>query len=359
MPSTDNFEDLFLPMTMTTAVRRFSEAADQRIYSAEFERGEKLSPLGDSVHWDETRFSRDLAPLEGPESPSQSKPKLQHKVRTGVMVDIKHHVDIKARDLRLMRQVGSDSAQPAQKISDELKDLTTMVDQTKEFIAAKALVEGVVTLGSVPNSNLTGTLTYPIATLSALAAWNLVATKIRSSEIPAIRKDYRRKSGFHAKRAIANEAVDGFITQNTEISTFSAETLAGRVLANSWVEGGSIALLAGLQWQFTDSHYALDATPDTIADTFDAANTDKIAILAPLEMSRSVYAVAEGLVDIPVSGPRFGSTGGATGMTQAVRGFYAYAEQVFNPVGIRIYVGWKGLYILKMVNGVLSFNSTP
>lgn len=359
MAATDNFEELFLPTSMTTAVKRFSNADDQRVYLAEFKAGEALTPLGDSVHWDETRFSRDLAPLEGPESPSKSKAKMEHKVRTGVMVDIKHHVDIKARDLRMMRAVGSDSANPAQKISDELKDLTTMVDATLEYICAKAMIAGTVTLGSVPSSNLAGTLTYPIATLNALSAWSTVGTAIRSVEIPAIRKAFRRGAGFHAARTIASPDVEGFITQNTEISTFAVETLAGQVLANSFVEGGGITRLGGMDWSFTDSHYALDSAKDTSVDTFTAAELDKVAILPARSMSREVFAWAEGLTDIPTNGPRFDGTGGIPGMTQAVRGYYAYAEQVFNPPGVRIYVGWKGLPILKMVNGVMALDTTP
>lgn len=359
MPAIDNFEDLFLSSTMTTAVKRFSDASDLKDYSAEFKAGEPLSPLGDTVHWDETRFSRDLAPLEAPESPSKSKAKMEHNVRSAVMIDIKHHVDIKARDLRMMRAVGSDLANPAQKISDELKDLTTMVDATLEHICAKAMVAGAVTLGSVPNSNLTGTLTYPVATLSSLSSWDTVSTLIRSTEIPLLRSDYRRKSGFQAARALANFSVEGFLTKNTEITVFAAETIAGQILANSFVEGGGITRLGGLNWSFTDSHHALDSAKDTTVDTFTAAELDKVAILAPLSMRRDVYAWAEGLTDIPTGGPRFGGTGGATGMTQAVRGMYAYAEQVYNPPGIRLYVGWKGLPILKMVNGVLSYDTTP
>lgn len=359
MPANDSFEALFLPQSLATAVRRFAAEVEDP-YLAEFEAGERLEPPGDAVHWDEVRFTRDLAPMVPPDSPSHARPSMKRTVRSGVLVDVKTHVDLSAREIAAMRAAGADSPRPAEKISDELANLTRSIMATKRYLAAQALVAGSVDLSAVPNSQLTGTLSYPIATASAAAAWSTTTTKIRSQEIPTMRQTYSRKAGLKADRALALKSVEEYLIANDEVSNYGANSLGGAILTSAFADG-SAPRFGGLTWFFADPHYALDSAPDTEVDSLSGANADKIVVLPEASARRDVFAIAEGLTYVPASVPRFGdaSPAGAAGMFQAERGFYAYAEQLANPVGVRLYAGWKGLLIVKLVNGVLSFDTTP
>ena len=107
MPSTDDLEDLFGIETLTAMVRRFAEPVENRIFTSVFDEGEKLMPQGESAIWDEVRYSRDLAPTTGPDSPTTSQPKTDRTPRSTVMVDIKEHVDLPTRFLWLQRAPGS------------------------------------------------------------------------------------------------------------------------------------------------------------------------------------------------------------------------------------------------------------
>ena len=363
MPTQNNLEGnwgLLESHAMTSSVKRFADNSFNRDYSMLFEAGEPIMPMGDSASWDEISMGRGLAPLEGPDSPSKSRDLRSRVARSAVMVDVKEHFDLSARYLHMIRDHGSDSASVESKISTELEASAIRVANTKEFMAAQACINGTVNLANVPNSNLNGTLAYPIATGSAAGAWSTISTLIRSSEIPTLRDTYVKGAGFHAGRVIASKEVEGYLTSNTEIKDYAVESLGGQILQNSFVEGTGINL-GGLGWKFTHGHYALDATPTTTVDHQSAAaagDADKIVVLPGAGMDRSVFAHAEGRCFIP-AGPVYSEASGANAMLREVRGFYAYAELISNPIGIRVYVGWKGLYILKMPNAVLAFDTTP
>lgn len=346
--------------SMASAVKRFADNSHNRSYSTLFESGERLMPEGDSATWDEVSMGRGIAPLEGPDAPSRSRALASRVARSAVMVDIKEHFDLSARFLHLIRDHGSDNATVENKVTMELERSAIRIANTKEYMAAQALINGSVDLSSVPNSQLQGTLTYPIATGSASSSWATASTTIRSTEIPTLRDNFVKLSGVQAGRVIASKSVEGYLTSNTEIKDYAVESLGGQILQNSFIEGTGIEL-GGMRWKFQHGHYALDATPNSTQDyqTVSAAgDADKIVVLPGMDMDRQVFAVAEGRVWVP-AGPVFGDAAGSAGMLREARGFYAYAELVPNPIGIRIHVGWKGLYILKMPNAALAFDTTP
>ena len=346
--------------SMTEAVKRFADNSWNRTFSSVFEGGERITPLGDSCNWDEVSMGRGIASLEGPDAPSKSRQTTTLVARSAVMVDIKEHFDLSARYLYMIRNPGSDDSSAEGKISMELEKSAIRIANAKEWMATQAMINGSVNLANVPNSNLAGTLTYPIATGSAGAAWSNAATTIRSTEINTIRDTFVKGAGVQAGRAICSKSVEGYLLGNTEIQAYATETLGGQILASSFVEGAGIDLGA-LRWTFTNAHYALDATPNTTQDyaTASAAgDADKVVILPAPGMDRQHFAYAEGRVFCP-AGPVFGDAGAGDQLLTEMRGMYAYAELVTNPIGIRVYVGWKGLYILKTPNAVLSYDTTP
>jgi hypothetical protein len=46
-------------------------------------------------------------------------------------------------------------------------------------------------------------------------------------------------------------------------------------------------------------------------------------------------------------------------MIKELRGYYAYAELRTDPLGIRIYAGWCGLFVVLCPTGVMTFKVIP
>lgn len=354
MPATDDLEDLFGIETLTSMVQRFAEPVDNRIFTSLFREGEQLMPQGESAIWDEVRYSRDLAPTTGMDSPTESAPKTDRTVRSAVMVDVKEHVDLPTRFLHLQRAPGSNMDDARAQLAIELENATQRVMNSIEYICAQAL-QGTLDFSLMPNSKLAHSVSYPVNALAALADWATAGTKIRSSEIPTLKSDFRKKAGMRPARVISTPTVEGHLTANTEIQTFAQHLFGAEVLRGAPLEGTAwdALNLGGLRWNFTDGHHARAATPDTTVQFL----ADDKAIVLPSQL-RGVLAMAEGRSHIP-AGPVFSGAEAALSMFREVRGMWAYAEIISNPPGIRIHVGWRGLPIVKLVNGVMVFDVTP
>src|SRR5688500_4273587 len=106
-------DEMFMAEAMSSVVRRFADQSEERSFIGVYEAGERLSPITDVVKWDEVRYSRDLAPITGPSSPSKATKPLGITERTGEVYAIKEHVDLDGRWLKMARGEGSMLPDPA------------------------------------------------------------------------------------------------------------------------------------------------------------------------------------------------------------------------------------------------------
>jgi hypothetical protein len=360
----DSLHELFHPDAMGALVERYADQFEEASFIGVYEEGETIQANVDGTFkFEEQRFSRDLAPIAGLDSPSTAAPKLKRTVKTGQVFVIQEHTDMPARYLEGLRAPGAEGANAPLVVRNHLRNLTGKVVRTKNYWAAKSMLTqgGAVDLSAFPNSELaSGTLTYPVKDIDASASWATPTTKIRSSEINALKKTYSQAAGFRGRRAIASSAVEGYLTGNTEISNFIAGgALAGAILGRSFEERGvgDVIDFGGLQWAFVEDYYALDSAEDTPVDV--NADNDVFAVLPGPERSGDVFAVAEGVQYVP-AGPMVGDVLGAPGnVLRPIRGMGAYVELTMAPVGLRLYVFWTGCLVQKYPNAVGVVDASP
>ena len=158
---------------------------------------------------------------------------------------------------------------------------------------------------------------------------------------------------------IASDAVEGYITQNTEVTNLIAGgSLAGRVVESTFEDaGGGLPNFGGLAWKFARDFYTPDSTPDTETDVI--SDADLIAVLPEPGRWRETFALAEGINLVPTGSISAMANGNPLQLIAQTRGWAAYVEFVGNPIGLRLHVRWTGLLILKAVDGVTVFNTTP
>lgn len=354
-------DELFMAESMTTAVRGFADQSQDRSWIAPYEAGERLLPTGDTVKWDEMRYSRDLAPVTGQSSPSTATKPVGVIKKFAPIVAIKEHVDLDARFMLMAKGFGAEMPNPAEVLATNLQNLTNRVLRTLNFWAAQSMLApgGSVDLSTIPNSQLTGvTLVYPIQSISSTGQWSDPALNIRSAEINALKRTYQRASGLRAQRAVASDVVEGYITGNNQVNNLVAGGgLAGRMLETSFEDGGGVVNFGGLGWQFARDYYAADGTPDTTVDVI--SDTDLVAILPDPSLWNQCFAMALGEAIVP-SGPISALVGGnPLNLLTRQRGFCAWVELITNPIGLRLHVEWHGMLIQKVRNAVCRYNTTP
>lgn len=362
---TTNLNALLHPDPLSGMVDRFADQSENRNWISIYEEGEKIDANVDGTfRWDELRYSQDLAPISLQDSPSTGKKKLLQTPKTGSVFVIQEHVDLPMRFLEGVRNPGTEVADAAGKIANEVRELTSKVTATENYWACKSLTTqgGVVNLASFPNSGIkAGSLTYPVLDLDAANTWATAGTKIRSAEINAMKKAYFQANGFKARRAMGTSKVDQYLTANTEISNFfSGQREAGRIAARSFEEMRSsndmVGRLGGIDWALAEDYYALDSAKDTAVDV--VADGDVFALLPGRERSQQVFAIARGVNYVP-TGQVAGQIMGATGLLRAVRGRGAFVELMQGGRGLRLYVFSSICLVQKMPKAVAAFDMTP
>lgn len=348
--------ELFMPAALGALVARFAEQSHDRSFWNVYEGGQKIDANVDGTFkWDQVRYSRDLAPLTGVDDPSTANKRMGITTKAGNVVSIKQHVDLPARFLEGFRAPGQEGPDAAAVVANETRNLTNKVMRTLNYWAAKSLLttSGVVDLAAVPNSKIvSGSLTYPVQSLSRLTTWTAASTKIRSAEINPLRKTYRQKAGIRPGVVIGSSTVEGNMTGNTELKEFFAEgTLAALLLQRSFEEGASIRL-GDMDWSFVDDSYFADSAEDTAVEV----NSDlaKLAVLPERALWNEAFALVSGVQFVP-NGPA-GLMNAQAGYSQ-VRGFGSYVTLETDPVGLRLHVFWTGMLVQKMVNGVMVYDT--
>lgn len=349
-----SFEQDYGIEAVTSTVRRFANNMHNRVFTAEFEGGDRtILPMGDSFTWDEVRYSRDLAPLVNPTDEGPRKKRIVVRKRHGGFLDVKVSVELPPEFLHFMRAPGEMGANARKKIDDELEDGGIQLGNTVEYCCYLAFT-GTLDPAAVPNSQLNSdAISFPVQLLSRTNSWADPNTLIRSGEMPVIKDTFYKKANIDTVRAITTRTVEGYITSNADLINLASENplLAAQLLGRSFVEGGGIQHMGGVDFKFQRSHYASDATPDT---TVDFMNSEYIFFLPPEAERKNMFAMVDGLTAIP-TGPVFGSIDSAMNAVTLVRGYYAYWE--LKGTTLVLHMGRRFMPVIKMVNGVMRFKT--
>ena len=351
----DVIDELFRTTAVSGSVSRFLGDMDDPAVAL-YEAGDKLNPPGDAVKWDEERYTRGIATTAGPDSPTKQAKKPQITPRTSSVVYVKEHVDIKAREAHQLRAAGQDNPDAQQVVTKALRNLAKRIFGAKRYMAWKTL-QGTLAFASMPNSELAHSVDWSAnsVSMSKTAAWNLAATKIRSTELGLMRRQFKKKVGLPARRALATTTLEDYLIANTEAQAFMANMAGAQVLTDGTREQKAelIRRFGGIDWKFADEHYALDASEDTETDL---QTSDEIFFLPSEEEDEDIFFRAEGLNYLP-SGPVIAGSPNVAALTTVVRGAWVYVEVVTNPLTYRIHGGWTGLYGLKRTNSYMRFDA--
>lgn len=356
-------DELFMAETMTGEVERFAEQSRERSFVEVYEGADQIRPIGEDFTYDETRYSRDLARIAGAHSPTKPGRALGVTKRAGTVYKISEHVDLPATLLMQARGLGSMGPDPRGWLNKNLKNLTNKVQRTRNHWAAQSFLTqgGAVDLGAFPNTDLPGStvLTYPVGDLDSGASWGIAATDIRGTEIPAIRKSFERNSGMPAGCALASDTVEGYIVTNDGLSVpiDRNANLQQRKIENSYLEGGAVMRLGGIDFKYARDFHALEATPDTFVDTI--TDPDLVAILPPEHLWSEAFAQVEGAQYVPTGAITSMATGDPLSLISEVRGWGAYLELVMNPIGLKLHVFWAGNFVHLVQKACLVYDTTP
>lgn len=357
---TTAIDDLLSVETLTGLIKTFADQADNRSCSTLFSRAARqLQPEGESASWDEVAFARHLAPVSHPESPHQRIKRLGRRRRTCAMAFVKVYKDLPSSHLFLQRAPGSSLAEAEVVLAAELEDLANLIGNTREFLAAGALLGRIeVNEQTVPGSDLEFTIEFDNQRAVALEPWTDPAAKLRSAELLRVKRRFKDQSGQRAGLAITEPGVEGYLVRNEETKGFAREALGAQILRNLELTGTNPQWdgLAGMSWRFTDGTYKPEDAP--LRRYFPA---DRLLVLPSEDRLKNVLGWAEGKVFVPsASFVGIGSRAGrALGLIQELRGFYAYAEVRTDPAGVRVYAGWYGLPVVLDPNAVLVYRVAP
>jgi hypothetical protein len=343
--------------TLTGLITTFADQADNRFATDLFRKyGRPLLPLGESVSWDEVQYSRHLAPVSGPESPHTQARRLGVRKRSSAMATIKVYKDLPASYLFLSRAPGQ-SADDAEKVlTVELEDMANLIANTKEYLASGALTgKVVVNPQKIPGSDLLFEIDFGNTEAKALKSWADPTTAIRADELPHVKKTYKDAAGHQAEIVVGSAGIEGYLVKNPDVRQLISESLGAQVLQNLPVNGISPAFerVASMRWRFVDGAYRPEggAVERYFPD-------DTLVVLPGEGKLTQVLGYAEGRVHVPGAGP-FAKPEAALDMIKELRGYYAYAELRTDPLGIRIYAGWCGLFVVLCPTGVMTLKVIP
>lgn len=360
-------DDLFMAETMTETVERFADEDNEEMPFLEVFEQDTIRPMTDDFSWDEVVYSRGLAKVTGPSSPTQAARAMGKIKRYGSVYAIKEHVDLDARFILMAKGEGSPLPNPEAELNKNLKNTMRRCKRTLNYWAAQSMLAsgGTVDLGGFDNTDLPvgTTLTYPIQSISAgSGAWSNPATPIRA-DFTTVKRTAKRVSGLPIAEAIASDAVEGYIGENSKVVTLvgGVPTLAQRMIEVG-AEEGAITKFGGANWRYHRGFYVTDAnekagnvetTTDIISDT------DLVALLPERSRWGECFAKVEGLVLVK-SGPVSQlAVGGALGMLYQARGWVAYVTLQENPLRFRLHVEWVGNLVHKVQKAATRFNVSP
>lgn len=343
-------EDAFGIQTLSDAIETFAKEPCQDLFTNLFKGGRQVKVEGRTHEWDEITRPRTLAPIVGEDSPFKAASLTGRKKKQSPIADVKLYVDIPASRLFRERFAGNLKADAPSLIASELKSLKMQMAKTVEYMCANALL-GSLDTSQIQGSELAITLAQTTSTGAQAAAWSTAATKIVSDELPKAVADFIKQTGGAPQQIILNDVAERSLLKNDEIKAWAAYQNGNKALvaktASQEVFGG--LGLQGFEWKkaygiYTDKNGTSGTRywPDT-----------KLAFLPPSGDLNDILGFAEGFGAIPKTA--LGGEGEMIINQAPTSGYYAFAEAISSPVGIRLYAGWAGLPYLVFPGGVYIF----
>lgn len=299
-----------------------------------------------TVQWDEITFSQGMAPVAGRKGRHKRKNPLAKVVRRSACMHIKRSVVLDPDRLFFEREPGQLRPNAEAYVEAEMRDLMGEIETTKAYACAESL-RGTLTVNStnVPGSEQAFAIAYSPNIYTKSAGWATVSTGITSSEIPLLKIDHRRSSGFEAAQAICGSTVEGYIGANTEVTTLARNMLGDRFVTQSGqMEGPMFGGLeiGGLKWHVTEGGYI----PAGGSFTRYLPTVDEAIVLPADADLRDVLGMATGFGLVPVQ--NLGPASAAAGLIRPApqRGWYSYASLVPGTPAVEVFVGWVGLPVV-------------
>lgn len=343
---------------LTHYVRTFADQRAERTLTGLFQTSARpLMPEDDTATWDEFRFSRHLAPVVGRDAPHPLATLLAPKRRLCAMASIKIYKDLPAPYLFFDMAPGRDTIEQAVDVlMNELADMGNLILNTREWLAAGAL-QGLIDVNqrTLPGSELTLRIEFGNRRADAAASWKDPLTKIRAHELIVVKRLYKDMAGVSPGVVLAGQDVEGYLTTNLDVRGLAVARLGGAILAGQQPDGKNpFADLGGMSWRFADGTYKPEGGPVT---RYFAKDT--LVVLPPAAQLQGVLGWAEGRVLVP-KGPVYTNQPlRALDFIEEKRGAYAYAEVRTDPLGIRVYAGWRGLPVILNPDAVLVYRVVP
>lgn len=305
-----------------------------------------------TVEWDEVQFPKTAAGFTSRSAPAQQETPLSSKNKVCALAHIKLKKFLPAARVFSQRSAGELRANAAQVVADEQRASLKRINSTREAMAAGVL-QGSFDAASV-GSEVSFQLTFGVTTRVAPANWDLPGTKLISSEIPATKDAFYEAARMEARQVILDRNTKNYIRGNSEVQTWLAPTGlnrdAIRLEADRTVGPALDGFeLDGLRYMVNRAGY------DNGAGSLVRFMQDDRSIWLPDDsMLSEVLGYAEGWGDIPRQA--IGNGGGVIGQAPSP-GVYSYATSNEEPVGINLYTGWVGLFVLTQPSAVLLLTS--
>lgn len=354
-------------VSLTTLVQSFMDAgARARVMTSLFNRGRPITVMnGSTAVWDTITGRRHLAGFSGASSPHVQVGKVGDAERTSACARVKLYKDIPGHRLFDQRAPGMVTPDGQAVIRQELKDLATMLGDTKERACGIVLSTGKFT-GSVanfPGSSVVFDVDFGASSNLAFtrsAPWATVTTKILSSDVVSlIQTAFEQGSGVESGTIVFNRTVLASLLKNSEFQEFVKYTAGAALVKSIGMQDAASKVLSefggpgGMDWVCASGSFLPEGgavTPYYPDST--------ITVLPPQDKLDNTLGMAQGYGTIPSGPVMFSSAeGAAAGLVQApTPGPYAYAEIKAEVPSVRIYAGDVFLPVvldpIKLMRGV-------
>lgn len=343
-------DDLLRVRPLTSMFTSFGDSSRDNLFTGFFQAGERVQPPGDEVRWDEVQTPRGLAPVTGPESPAKRVDRTTLIPRVSSIMFVKEYTDISAHRLYKQRAPGTDVANARRVLDIELRGLKARIGKTIEKACGDSL-QGKLQVDSTkfPGSDISFTVDYTgkFTALAPSAAWSAATTKISANDIPKFEDAYLKACGLLPAIALHNISVEISLRKNDDVRTWCQnQRYAGNMVESPVITTQVLSdlQLGGMQWRKHNGYFA-DKTG--ALTKFMADNT--LIVLPEMGEMPNMLGFAEATTFTPKD---VYGTEGQIGFVETQAGFFAWAETIKNPVGIRLYAGWVGLPYVKFAKAL-------
>lgn len=362
MGANAELESEFGVETVVDMINSFGSDAGDTGFSDLF-RKSTISPEdgGESVRWDEVQHDRDLAPFttdEGPSVPVKATTRVPRRANLAV---IKLHADIPAKKIYRQRAPGRLVRNADEVLAEEVQNLKLRIVKSINWLAVNMLL-GTVDINptNVPGTSLTfPTISVGVNTHSKSTSWATTSTKILSVEMDLLVQKYLKYAGFAPGFIAINGATEGYLTGNLEIQAWAQTQFGMKALGSSpaspEVFGG--LPVGGFNWMKDPHGYvsvSSDGTYDPSTNWHGYLATGTGIVLPPPAKIGQILAMCENRCLIPAEA--IGSLGSpSANVVEAPNvGITGWIETVSSPLGVRLYLQWEGLPIVKFPKGVMN-----